>query len=184
MTFDLKNIEKTDIITKEVVLEKLKLLFPDKDVSKIDQFPEITQIEIPGYTYLEDECFIKRDFNNNVIQMFPNIKLVVNLNKVLNVGNYCFYNCKLLSNTNDIFFCIHIGDYGFYNTNVKFKDLIGFNEIGKHAFENCTGLSDIKIDTLSEYCFANSSIKKVTLPNDIKIPDHCFDNCHIEYNYV
>ena len=171
--------------TRKDVFDALKKIYPDRDIEKPQQYLDITDIHIRKYTSLDNDIFVYRDDSENVIQMFPNLNIVLNLRMVVSVGDYCFYNCTKLHNSNEMYFCLNIGKYAFYKTNVKFKHVVGYHAVGEHSFEGCTGLTDIRADILAPYMFANSSVKKAIIYNVEYMPeyDHCFDGCQVEISY-
>ena len=96
-------------------------------------------------------------FNGEIIEIedcaFKNLnwlnKLNIYNNKIKKIGSHAFYNCDLLSFTEEAFFenVEELGDYAFYNCNglmeVNLKEFMVY--IGNNVFEMCSNLEFINL---------------------------------------
>ena len=108
----------------------------------------------------------------------------------LTIGNYAFYNCRLLSSFGDIKNVSSIGDYAFANSGIGFLSLVGHGNasgitIGANAFLNCFDLrdfiiseSDVQID-ISLGAFRNCfSLERIIVSKNAMIWGDAFKNCN------
>lgn len=104
--------------------------------------------------------------------------------RVTSIGDYAFYNCDLRSVSFPA--VIEIGDYAFYAKDyvgLKSIDFPAVNTIGSYAFYHCGGLESIDfpdcLSTIQSFAFARcSSLTSVTTgKNMYSIEEKAFESC-------
>ena len=103
---------------------------------------------------------IREDVENYTYENQYNIKQVMVLNNVANIGNFAFMNCQLLQEVSVESLAIHIGHYTFKDCMLLEKINLGNTiTLGDGAFLNCR------------------SLKQVSIPHVQIIPKSCFESC-------
>lgn len=133
---------------------------------------ELTDIVIPDYmTEIGEHAFAYHTIAS------------ININNVLNIGDYAFSNCKMESIKFTDSVC-SVGEYAFYKS-FSLKDIElndNLTEIGAHAFESC-GISTINlpdgITEIKECTFMNcAGLKNIRIPDYVtKINEGAFFGC-------
>ena len=172
--------------------------FPPRELSDKD-LKKVIEIEIrnkPTITIEDIERLYNRCFENNLEEIFPNIKTLIIGKGVKSIGNSVFKNmlienliigdsvteigaqafreCWKLEKVNLGKKIEKIGGKAFYNCYM----LSGINipnsikEWGDNIFESCRRLDTVHIkegiEKIGSCCFMNSGLKQVTLPNSLK----------------
>lgn len=105
-------------------------------------------------------------------------------NQLSKIPTRCFMNCTSLASITIPNTVTDINGYAFYGCTALNKVTLSTETgmIGSYAFQNCTALSEItlpnKLVLLDIYAFANTSLKKMQLPQSLtEIKAYAFQDC-------
>lgn len=117
--------------------------------------------------------------------MFSNcaaLETVVLRGEVTEIGDWCFYSCKLLKNI-DLSHVTVVGDTAFaYCALLAPESVGGLTKIGRSAFNGCKLVTTVTfadgLETIPSSAFSGSGITSVTLPASVKLIDSsAFSGC-------
>lgn len=95
----------------------------------------------------------------NTFYNCSNLKNLISIENIEEIGDYCFYNCTNLYRTQNLNVdkCLKVGNYSFYSAIFNNLFLNNCKEIGEAAFSSATNV-----------------VSRIYLGNISKIPHHCF----------
>ena len=158
----------------------ISINLPEVETIKTGAFynTRISELSLPNATLIEDQSF-----------WYDTALTSITLPKLTKINSYTFRDCTALSSVT-IPNLNYISSYGFYNTQIKLKD-ISINNItylGTYALANCKKLNE-DLDSIEilpqnnliieSYCFRDSNLSKdVFIGNKVtNVGQYAFRDC-------
>ncbi|MBP3597794.1 MAG: leucine-rich repeat protein, partial [Clostridia bacterium] len=147
-------------------------------ISKYDDYSENVTVPYPNFP------FVTTVFDSNVFSSCTKVKNVIISEGFKNLEGSAFSSCKSLESVTIPSTCTEIEDNCFYHCeNLKQINFKGNNikRIGNSAFSK-VAIIDLRlpdsIESIGEWCFYHSKIKKLELPKNLKnVEKYAFSGC-------